>query len=552
MKLSKKLVLIQMVFFLLLMGGVLLTVAIFALPEVREIEAKKHLDSVTRVENALKGELNQLAVTAVDWGEWDDTYNYAISPNRAYESSNLPLETLSDLKLDLLLILNKQNRVIWKMTSKELPNAERISLISGNRWNAQHSLLQAPNQAAIQGLFLSDSGPLLIARQQILNSQGEGIPQGHLFFAKKLSQSFTNQIADNIETSFSIKVVDNSGQKPSLTFIDNNQTHAQATVPFINSDNKVLQIDIFQARPFYLQALNAITYSLVAILLIGVISCLVTYFLLKNILINPIVLLQKQAEMFKKHDGKQPFKLLNRKDELGQLSSSFVSMAKDLSKDWGRLEQEKKDYRDASYTDALTGLKNRRYLDEYLQDPNSWVHDDEWTFFTIDLDHFKAINDNYGHDVGDITLQQFSELLRKSCRDNDIIIRSGGEEFTVLCHHTGADVAKSIAERLRNEVENFNFGDKNYFKITCSIGFFVIRVYSREYGLKHWNHMLKVSDLALYAAKNNGRNTWVGLECLGLCSEGVYPKEGMDIQHWLSEKKLKLFTFNKSPEDVCW
>ncbi len=227
-------------------------------------------------------------------------------------------------------------------------------------------------------------------------------------------------------------------------------------------------------------------------------------------------------------------------------------MAKDLSKDWGRLEQEKKDYRDASYTDALTGLKNRRYLDEYLQDPNSWVHDDEWTFFTIDLDHFKVINDNYGHDVGDITLQQFSELLRKSCRDNDIIIRSGGEEFTVLCHQTSADVAKSIAERLRNEVESFNFGHENHFKITCSIGFFVIRIYSREYGLKHWSSMLKVSDLALYAAKNNGRNTWVGLECLGQCSEGVYPKEGMDIQHWLTEKKLKLFTFNKSPEDVYW
>ncbi len=552
MKLSKKLFLIQMVFFLLLMGGVLLTVAIFVLPEVREIEAKKHLGSITRVENALNDELEHLAISAVDWGEWDDTYNYVILPNIAYEKSNLSNETLSDLNVDLLLILNKSNEVVWRMTSKELSNAAENALISGNRWNAQHPLLYKPQQAAMQGIFLSDSGPLLIARQQILNSQGAGTPQGYFFFAKRLSQSFIQAISDKIETPFSIDVVNNTQDLPSLTFISNNQTHAQSSTPFENSDNKVLQIDIFQARPFYLQALNAITYSLVAILLIGVISCLVTYFLLKNILINPIVLLQKQAEMFKKHDGKQPFKLLNRKDELGQLSSSFVSMAKDLSKDWGRLEQEKKDYRDASYTDVLTGLKNRRYLDEYLQDPNSWIHDDEWTFFTIDLDHFKVINDNYGHDVGDITLQQFSELLRKSCRDNDIIIRSGGEEFTVLCHQTSADVAKSIAERLRNEVENFNFGHENHFKITCSIGFFVIRIYSREYGLKHWNSMLKVSDLALYAAKNNGRNTWVGLECLGQCSEGVYPKEGMDIQHWLSEKKLKLFSFNKSPEDVYW
>ncbi|WP_292950594.1 MULTISPECIES: diguanylate cyclase [unclassified Neptuniibacter] len=552
MKLSKKLFLIQVTFFILLMSGVVLTIIIFVLPEVRKIETQKHLDSLSRVEQALTNELEHLAVMAVDWGEWDDTYNYSISPNTTYESSNLPLATLADLEIDLLLILNKQNNVVWKMTSDALSNDETISPLFLNRWNAQHPLLQHPTEIATQGIFLTKAGPLLIARQRILNSQGEGPAQGYLFFAKKLSQSLTNKIADKIATPFSTKVVTSSELVPSLTFIDNNQTHAQSSIPLINSDNQVIQIDIFQARPFYLQALNAITYSLVAILLIGIISCLVTYFLLKNILINPIVLLQKQAEMFKKHDGNQPFKLLKRSDELGQLSSSFVSMAKDLSKDWGKLQQEKKDYRDASYTDVLTGLKNRRYLEDYLQAPNTWVYDDEWAFFTIDLDHFKAINDRYGHDVGDITLQQFSELLKKSCRDKDIIIRSGGEEFIVLCHQTSSDMATIIAERLRHEVENFNFGRENHFKITCSIGLFIIQIYSREYGLKHWNSMLKVSDLALYAAKNNGRNTWVGLECLEECSEGVYPKEGIDIQRWLSEKKLKLLTLNKSPEEFCW
>ena len=552
MKLSKKLLLIQVTFFILLMSGVVLTVIIFVLPEVRKIETQKHLDSLSRVKHALTNELGHLAVMAVDWGEWDDTYNYSISPNTTYESSNLPLATLSDLEIDLLLILNKQNNVVWKMTSDAFSNDETISTLSLNRWNAQHPLLQHPTEIATQGIFLTKAGPLLIARQQILNSQGEGPAQGYLFFAKKLSQSLTNKIADKTGTPLSTKVVDSSELVTNLTFINNNQTHVQSSIPLINSDNQVIQIDIFQARPFYLQALNAITYSLAAILLIGIISCLVTYFLLKNILINPIVLLQKQAEMFKKHDGNLPFKLLKRSDELGQLSSSFVSMAKDLTKDWGKLEQEKKDYRDASYTDVLTGLKNRRYLEDYLQDPNTWVYDDEWAFFTIDLDHFKAINDRYGHDVGDITLQQFSELLKKSCRDKDIIIRSGGEEFIVLCHQTSSDMATIIAERLRHEVESFNFGRETHFKITCSIGLFIIQIYSREYGLKHWNSMLKVSDLALYAAKNNGRNTWVGLECLEECSEGVYPKEGIDIQRWLSEKKLKLLTFNKSPEEVCW
>lgn len=551
MKLSRKLFFIQLVFFLFLMSGVLLTIIVFVLPDVRKVETQSHLGSISRVVNTIEGELENLRIVAVDWGEWDDTYHYASTQNKAFERSALTQKSLTDLEVDLLFILNSKHELLWKMTSEELPEPEKTPLISGNKWNAQHPLLQTPSKP-LQGIFLSKSGPLLITRHPILTSQGEGPQRGYIFFAERLSAALTKKFADKIKTSFSTKVVDNSQQTKKVTFLSDDKSHSQGFIPLLNSDNKIIQIDIFQPRPFYQQVLNATKYSIIAVLIIGLISCFITYFLLRKMLVNPIILLQKQADMFRKHDGKQSFKLLNRTDELGQLSSSFVSMAKDLSRDWGILEQQKRDYKDASYTDVLTGLKNRRYLKDYLQDSKTWIYDDEWTFFSIDLDHFKHVNDKYGHDVGDITLRQFSDLLRKSCRDSDIIIRSGGEEFTVLCHQTSSDVAKIIAERIRNEVAQYNFGHEPPVKLTCSIGFFIIRIYSREYGLKHWSNMIKVSDIALYAAKNSGRNTWVGLECLEECADGTYPKESIDIKHWLAEKKLKLLSFNKAPDDVTW
>ena len=161
-----------------------------------------------------------------------------------------------------------------------------------------------------------------------------------------------------------------------------------------------------------------------------------------------------------------------------------------------------------SITDQLTQLKNRLYFDKKF--------DEEWkrssrtkvplSILLMDIDNFKKINDSYGHLFGDECLQLVastisSELLRAS----DCVARYGGEEFVILLTNTGEEETRAIAEKLVKAISSvrFNFDDKKV-QITCSIGgATTIPDYqvNKEY-------LLKQADIALYQAKNNGRNQY--------------------------------------------
>ncbi|EAR61893.1 diguanylate cyclase [Neptuniibacter caesariensis] len=551
MKLTKKLILGEIIFFLLLMGGVFFAVFTFVLPEIRAIERQGHLKNLAKIEHAFQNELERIKIATIDWGEWDDTYEYVVKPSRDYEESNLLVDSIEDLKVDLLIILNRDHQVISKLHTEKMGSLERINLLKGQNWSHSHPLLQyfSDNDSAI---FFTEKGPLLLARHPILTSQSTGPANGYLFFARLLDNEFTEHVSSSLELGFTASLVDKTTLQPSVEFINDDLSHAVGYQQLANSVDKVIQLDIEQPRPFYHQAMNATKISLLAVFIIGLMACFATYFMLKKILVNPIILLQKQAELFTKSEGKPAFSVLQRDDEIGALSTSFAEMAKELSNDFNRLEQERDELENASHTDALTNLKNRRYLEELMHSEDTWKAKGDWTIFTLDLDHFKKVNDSYGHDVGDVVLQQFSKVITQNFREQDIVVRSGGEEFTVICRQTDQQTANSIAERLRLATEMKTFGKDNNLRITCSIGFFTMNIMSAEAGLKYWQSMIKVSDLALYAAKHNGRNTWVGLNCLMGCEHGTYPKELPDIGTWIKERKLQLSSPKANPEEMIW
>jgi len=155
-------------------------------------------------------------------------------------------------------------------------------------------------------------------------------------------------------------------------------------------------------------------------------------------------------------------------------------------------------------TDSLTLLPNRRYGMERLEQ--------EWAVLQrkgrplccmmIDLDHFKRINDSYGHDAGDMVLQHAATILKEFSRTEDSISRMGGEEFLVLCPDAGMDAAAQFAERIRKTFEAASFlAGKTGCKMTVSIG-----VAERNHAMDHFSKLLKAADLALYQAKQKGRN----------------------------------------------
>ncbi len=158
-----------------------------------------------------------------------------------------------------------------------------------------------------------------------------------------------------------------------------------------------------------------------------------------------------------------------------------------------------------SFTDTLTELPNRRYALDTLAkcwDTPEGKEPSALTCMILDIDHFKRVNDNYGHDVGDVVLKEIAEVLRGSLRGGDVACRFGGEEFLVICDGLDAKNSSHLAERLRKAVaERSEYPSGFNEQITISIG-----VASRSAGMDNPDQLLKFADKALYAAKRAGRN----------------------------------------------
>ncbi len=168
-----------------------------------------------------------------------------------------------------------------------------------------------------------------------------------------------------------------------------------------------------------------------------------------------------------------------------------------------KINQQNRKLKELSMTDPLTGLANRRFMHKAL---NYSINDSQRTkqpfsLLMFDLDHFKKINDKYGHDAGDLILCSISEILKNNLRQIDIIARWGGEEFLILFPHTQKEGAKKISEKLLNLVGNYKFNYKSStIHVTFSGG---IASYQESISLQS---ILHDADKALYKAKENGRN----------------------------------------------
>lgn len=155
--------------------------------------------------------------------------------------------------------------------------------------------------------------------------------------------------------------------------------------------------------------------------------------------------------------------------------------------------------------DYLTGLYNRRAFDDKLSEEmvRAKRYSIDLSIFMIDIDHFKQVNDRYGHNVGDIVLKRIAETFKKRCREVDIVGRFGGEEFVIMLPHTNLEQSTSLAEDLRASIEIIDFSDNGInHPITISLG-----ICSLKPGqLATKDQLLKAADIALYRAKNSGRN----------------------------------------------
>ncbi len=160
--------------------------------------------------------------------------------------------------------------------------------------------------------------------------------------------------------------------------------------------------------------------------------------------------------------------------------------------------------RESTLRDAMTGLHNRRFLEEYIQTlvANSQRHKSPLSILMLDLDYFKMVNDKYGHDAGDAVLKALSKVLVQSVRASDLVIRYGGEEFLIILQDTAESNADSVAEKIRASVAEMKVQvSGTVLQKTISIGIADFPNDSDTF----WQ-AVKYADVALYRAKEEGRN----------------------------------------------
>jgi len=182
------------------------------------------------------------------------------------------------------------------------------------------------------------------------------------------------------------------------------------------------------------------------------------------------------------------------------LVTHFMAIQRDVTEQ-KRLE---KQLERLSYTDQLTGLCNLRSftnasLTEFTRFKRTYQH---YSVLMLDIDFFKQVNDTYGHTIGDLAIQHFSDLCKKNIRSNDVIARVGGEEFCILLPNTIKDCAYIIAEKLRTQLNESPLKtDEKTITINVSIGVAVSRIDDSSE-----REIIDRADKALYDAKNCGRN----------------------------------------------
>ena len=278
----------------------------------------------------------------------------------------------------------------------------------------------------------------------------------------------------------------------------------------------------FQPKSEIDELISSATQASIAILIVSILIILIIAAWMFYILGVPMnKLIHHIKKITQGNMDVQEINVGNRNDEIGQLGRAFNIMHNTIKRQIGELnahrdilEQEvrerTKDLEEAnkkldliSKTDELTGLPNRRDMNETIANEVGRVQRTHkpFCFIFIDIDHFKNINDTYGHACGDIILKSVAQTIRGLLRKYDVFARYGGEEFLALLPETDLEGAAVVAERFRRQVERMTVRYADFtIKITITLG---VAKYDDRLGA---DRSIQMADKALYQGKESGRN----------------------------------------------
>lgn len=372
-------------------------------------------------------------------------------------------------KVFALLVINVDLDQLFNQLQGDLPAQYQVYL--SNRWG---DLLVHPDHQRTFGfdkgrrLFIQDEFP------EVARLLGEK-HKDHL-----ISRSVAQEQQDGLVAAF--------------VRISNN---AQTSEPFI-------VLGLGQSQSLVLAEASRVGQKIVQIVLLFSLLALLTAIITSRAVIRPLKSMTQAVQLFSRE--RKISELSSRQDELGQLAQSFREMQEEILSQLEDLTHSRTAFEHLSRHDPLTGLPNRRVFFDRLERAliNSQSSGKHLAVLFVDLDHFKSINDRYGHSLGDHVLKAVANLLRSATCENDSVARLGGDEFVIFFEAVeDAQHIVTILEKLHNRFQLPLFIDGHEVRINASMG---VSMFPRDGN--DIEALVQHADHAMYAAKKSGRNTY--------------------------------------------
>lgn len=465
----------------LLVGFLFLVSYKFFITDFVSLEKIQNESNIKTFLNNINNDLENLKNITNDYAKWDDSYTFAKDENKKYIYENFRegTSTLENLKIDAIIYLNLKNKVIYSTYSNK--NLE-------DKKNDFENFLisKFKEKDEINSIINFDSNFLYYSKSEILKSDETGNPRGYVLTIKSLSAEFFNKS----HTIFKdIKVNSEKGLTSDLKLDFSTLKNVKININ-TTSDNLLNNIDFFDYNDEYIISVSALNLRdivnngektiYIFNLILSIILFLIFFFIYKN-----QYLIQTQNDTLNKEVEKR---------------------TRQLDKAFRKLKDKNKELYGLVNIDSLTKIKNRRsfFIDSEHALEKVIKNKQNLCILMIDIDHFKSVNDKYGHAIGDKVLIQFCTIVESLIDDEAIFGRIGGEEFCITFYNKNIDEVNNISEQIRNKCANTLIEiDNHEFNFTVSMGL------SCKDELTDIDKILHKSDELLYEAKKSGRNRLV-------------------------------------------